>query len=70
MQSTIVVPAELFSRHNSKYESIILTVVGTNIAIKITNKEVINARVLLERIFIFKKFPICPPIKTAKKNSQ
>ena len=43
MQSTIVVPAELFSRHNSKYESIILIVVGTNIATKINNAVMFNA---------------------------
>ena len=36
------------------------------IAIKITNKEVIKASVLLERIFKFKKFPISPPAKTGE----
>ena len=35
-----------------------------------TNKDVINAKVLLDKNFIFKKFPICPPIKTAKKRGQ
>ena len=40
------------------------------IAIKITNKEVIKASVLLERIFKFKKFPISPPAKTAINNGQ
>ena len=39
------------------------------IATKITNKEVINARVLLDKNFIFSKFPICPPINTHKKEA-
>ena len=30
----------------------------------------IKANVLLENNFIFKKFPICPPIKTTKKSGQ
>ena len=34
------------------------------------NNEVINANILLDKNFIFKKFPICPPIKTAKKSGQ
>ena len=34
-----------------------------------TNKDVIKAKVLLDKNFIFKKFPICPPIKTAKKEA-
>ena len=40
------------------------------IAIKITKKEVIKARDLFERIFKFKKFPMRPPAKTAKKSGQ
>ena len=39
-------------------------------ATNITNKEVIKAKVLLDKNFIFKKFPICPPISTAKKRGQ
>ena len=40
------------------------------IAIKITKKEVIKARDLFESIFKFKKFPMRPPAKTAKKSGQ
>ena len=40
------------------------------IATNITNKDVIIAKVLLDKNFIFKKFPICPPIKTATKRGQ
>ena len=39
-------------------------------ATNMTNKEVINANILLDKNFIFNKFPICPPIKTAKKSGQ
>ena len=39
-------------------------------ATKITNNEVISARVLLVRNFIFKKLPTCPPIKTIKNKGQ
>ena len=39
-------------------------------ATKITNNEVISARVLLVRNFIFKKFPICPPTKTIRNKGQ
>ncbi len=38
------------------------------IATNITNKDVIMARVLPDKNFIFKKFPICPPINTAIKS--
>ena len=40
------------------------------IATKITNKDVIIARVLPDKNFIFKKFPICPPINTVIKRGQ
>ena len=35
-----------------------------------TKAEVVNARIFVGKIFIFKKFPICPPIKTTKKSGQ
>ena len=40
------------------------------IATKITNREVINARVFVERNFRFNKFPNCPPIKTANNKKK
>ena len=40
------------------------------IATKITNKDVIKASVLLDKNFIFKKLPICPPINTVIKRGQ
>ena len=35
-----------------------------------TNNDVIKAKVLLEKNFIFNILPICPPKKTAKKSGQ
>ena len=40
------------------------------IATKITNREVINARVFVESNFKFNKFPNCPPIKTANNKKK
>ena len=40
------------------------------VAIKITNNDVNKASILLDRNFIFKKLPICPPIKTATNKGQ
>ena len=39
-------------------------------ATKITNKDVVKASTLLEKILRFKKFPKRPPIKTAVNNGQ
>ena len=35
-----------------------------------TKAEVVNARIFVGKIFIFKKFPICPPINTAISRGQ
>ena len=40
------------------------------IATKITKHAVNRANILFERNFIFKKLPICPPIKTDIKRGQ
>ena len=39
-------------------------------ATKITKKDVSKARVLLEKILIFIKLPICPPKNTTRKKGQ
>ena len=39
-------------------------------ATKITSEAVIKAKIRVGNIFKFKKLPICPPIKTAKKKYQ
>jgi len=55
---------------NNKFFIYTNNLIPIRIATKITNPEVTNANNLVGKTFKFKKFPICPPIRTAKKSSQ
>ena len=65
--SLIAVSVGIYFTRKADLKNILKAILA---AINITNKEVIRARTLLEKIFKFKKFPISPPINTTKNKNQ